>query len=352
MAYTTEQQRADALSYLESGLTEFDSVIKEKTYPDIVIGNFVSMPALPDYAVEKYASTVINGRGSLNDGLIGDKTSSLVTVDAEIDGKGVKVATWAKSVQWNVVELAKASRLGVQLDTAKMNVLNHNAQQTIQKVGFVGHTEDDNITGLLTSATLSVFNESTGKSIAEMTTEEAINFFAGLLTQYYARTGGNMFPNTIAIDGFDLMSLTAKVAGISANGVPINALAVVKESLANVAGYNIDILAIPSMYGRNVADQGKSRALVYTNTDDVVRLAVYQPTSLGIEAQGLLTYQSGLIAAFSSVQFKEPELALYVDYKSSPIPSITPKPNADVVAPATMSATIPTEAKTTNKKTK
>lgn len=303
-----------ALDVVAQSLEEYDSVIPQKQYPEIVIGDFLDIKAITDKGVAKNIYGVLDARGGLTDGIIGSKTTSLVTTDVSLEMAESKIVSWAKSTQWTLQELAEAQRLDINLDTTKLDVLLRNAHQTIQRNGFLGH-EVEGLEGLLNSSRVSLSSVTTTKSVAEMTPEEALAFFTELFLAGLEQTGGASMPSDLAIDSFDLARLGAKGAGFrSGDGMSVSTLSVLQDQLSTMAGHAVNIRAIPNKYAQDVKSKGKNRAVIYTRDPSVIEYPVMMPETINPQPFNLIAVQAGLYCRFGSVDVKDPEMVAYVDY--------------------------------------
>lgn len=307
-----------ALDVLEQGLAEFDGKIEEKTFPGIVIGDFVDIKAISDKGLQENIYGVLDARGGLEDGIIGSKTTSLVTTDVNVTMDKSRLVSWAKSTQWTIEELAQAARLGLSLDTTKMDVMLLNAHQTIQRNGFLGH-KVEGLTGLLNSADVEVETGVTAtKPVKEMTPSEALDFFTALFIAGLERTGGQLMPSDLAIDSFDLAYLTAKSAGYrNDDGKFISTLSVLQDQLSTVAGHTVNVRGIPNKYAQGVTKAGQNRAVIYTRDASLLEYPVMMPETIAPEKFNLIAFQAGMYCRFGSVDIKDPSMIAYVDYPGS-----------------------------------
>ena len=220
---------------------------------------------------------------------------------------------WAKSVTWTTPELEQGKLLGLALDTAKIMALNKNAQQTLQKVAFLGHAKDSRLTGLLNNKSVEVYNikgTAANTKVQAMDFDKTVAFFKEIFLQGMEKTKRIEAPNTFAIDSLDL----AHLALTQRNNTDTTALEFLTKSLSAAAGREVAIKALPSNFGTRVTS-GKTRAMVYVNSKEHVIFDIpMSPTVLAAQQKGLLAYESGLRMAFGGVTFMEPDSALYVDY--------------------------------------
>lgn len=306
---------------LENALTEFDNNFENKEYPTFVLPEFVPIESIGGYGGRYSQYGQLDGRGSLDDGLIGDTTSSTETVDVNVELIESPIKTWAKSTQWNIQALYEAQEAGLPLDTWKLENLRNNAMQTLQKVGFKGHARDNRIQGLLNNTAIEAASVTPTKALDEMTSEELRIFFVSLFKSAYERSGANLVPDTLAIDAGDLMTLRT-VGGsniITTDGGYVSALNQIEAALSDIAGRAVSIRGIPNNYAVGAGVGGKSRAVVYSNESDILRMNVpVMPENLGeIIRKNVLTFESTMYMRFGGVDIRQPELVSYVDYDST-----------------------------------
>lgn len=301
------------LTYVQNGLTAISKEISETKYPEIVFPQFVYVDQQAAVGVTEKLHYGADEHGSLDDGLITTGTSTLDQVEVGFTPTRSYIVPWAKSVTWSTPELEQGKLLGLALDTAKIMALNKNAQQTLQKVAFLGHAKDTRLTGLLNNKSVEVYNikgTAQNSKVQAMDFDKAVVFFKEIFLQGMEKTKRIEAPNTFAIDSLDL----AHLALTQRNNTDTTALEFLSKSLSAAAGREVAIKALPSNFGTRVTS-GKTRAMVYVNSKEHVIFDVpMSPTVLAAQQKGLLAYESGLRMAFGGVTFMEPDSALYVDY--------------------------------------
>ena len=288
------------LTYVQNGLTAVSKEISETKYPEIVFPQFVYVDQQAAVGITEKLHYGADEHGSLDDGLITTGTSTLDQVEVGFTPTRSYIVPWAKSVTWTTPELEQGKLLGLALDTAKIMALNKNAQQTLQKVAFLGHAKDTRLTGLLNNKS----------KVQAMDFDKSVAFFKEMFLAGMEKTKRIEAPNTFAIDSLDL----AHLALTQRNNTDTTALEFLTKSLSAAAGREVAIKALPSNFGTRVTSS-KTRAMVYVNSKEHVIFDVpMSPTVLAAQQKGLLAYESGLRMAFGGVTFMEPNSALYVDY--------------------------------------
>lgn len=308
---------------IAEALTEADLTLQEREYPEINIREAIPVSDTLQKGLEHSKFGIVGVRGSLDDGLIGNRTTSLIEVGTEIEFKKAPAEDWAKMAEWNVVELEKAVHYGVTLDTARLSAVYQNALGTIQKAGYLGHKQSKDQEGLLTGADVEIVAPAVNKTINAMTADEAVTFILDAYDHAYAKSGYTVMPNKIGIDSRDLMLLMGKfstsvVVGI--DGMPFSALDKITAALRKASGddtFSVDFVKIPSNFAQKVKNATTSRLVVYSYNDAYVDMEVMMPELVSEISHGLMNFQAGYRARFTGARWKEPESAVYVDYPIS-----------------------------------
>lgn len=307
---------------LEEALTERDTQLQEKELPEIVINEALPIENQSDLFIEYVEYGVTSVHGSLDDGLIGNKTNSLKTIDSDIEMFRATWAHWGKAAVWTEAEAAKVAKLGIDAVRTKQDALFNNAMATVQYAGFLGHKQAKGQEGLLNSTTVTVTN-TVNKTIAAMTAQEVIDMVLGAYGAVWKRTGYRQAPTAIGFDAEDFMALMSKFdtggAIVGLDLLPLSALDKIMAALRKSSGnenLTVEFIKIPSSYARGIVS-GKTRMVVYTKDPDAVSMRVYAPEILPVRQRDLLTYESGYQAGFSGALWKQPLSATYVDYNTS-----------------------------------
>lgn len=310
-------------SVLVEKLTERDEQLQETVLPEINIGEALPIDESLDLA-DKYAEFgVVTVMGSVKDGIISGngKTNSLRTIDSDIEWKKAPVGNWAKAATWTSQEIRTVERLGQNLDTVKLDNLYANSMATLQFAGYLGHPNIKGQEGLLNGSGITLVNEA--KSIQEMTSAEAVSFILGLYNKAWARSGYRIAPTHIAMDAGDFMLLMQKFdptgSVVGADFLPISAMQRIMAALqqSNEGNpVNLTFVKIPSNYAVGVK-AGKTRLAVYVKDPLYIEMRVHMPELLPVRQRDLLTWEAGYESAFGGAMWKQPQSALYADYKTS-----------------------------------
>ena len=305
---------ADFEEVLQEALTERDMELQEKELPEINIGEALPVKEGLDFSLDYVDFGVSEVVGSVKDGIIGNKTNSLKTIDSDIEWLKAPVGQWAKAATWTQQELEKIARLNINLQTKKQDDLYANALATIQYAGYVGHRGVKGQEGLLTGAKVQVVIDASGKTIAEMTSDEFVKLVLDAYNVAWRKSSYRIQPTHIAMDASDFMLAMQKFDPnpivVGTDLLPIAAMDRIMAALRKASGnesFNITFVKVPSNYAVGIKS-GKTRLAIYT----------YEAELLAARQRDLLTYECGYRSAFGGAMWKQPQSAVYVDYKSSP----------------------------------
>ena len=307
---------------LEQSLTERDTQLQETELPEIMIADALPIDFSLDLALEYVEFGVVDVAGSVRDGLVGNKTNSLKTLDADISYQKATVATWAKAATWTELEVKKIDRIGLDVVKAKQDALYANAMATIQYAGFLGHQDARGQEGLLNGTGVPHGTDS-AKTIAAMTAQEFIDFVLAAYNKAWAASGYRIQPTHIAMDAADFMVAMSKFdtggAVVGLDLLPVSAMDKIMAALRKTSGndnFTVTFVKVPSNYARGIVTN-KTRLAVYTSDANYIEMKVHTPEVLAVRQRDLLTYESGYMTGFSGALWKQPQSAVYVDYAVS-----------------------------------
>lgn len=308
----------EILSQLASAAASFNEGFKEREYPEVQLANFVPITQQGDESIDALDYGEIDGTQDLENGLIDENTTSLQTEDLNITAKKGIYLSWAKSAVYTSEAVARAKRLDIELDTAKLSNLERVALLTMQKTALVGHKKISGVQGFLTNANVKAKDLTAGTAISAMTGAEARAFFLSLIEFGYEQNGGLLIPNTIAIDSKDLMALASKYDNsIGAVNGGINALTAIKEALSQSTGVDVNIVGIPLGFAQDLGGKGKNRAVVYTKSEDVLSTDwALSPTAMQPFQRSVLSWEIAVKAKFTGTLIRQLDKVAYVNYKA------------------------------------
>ena len=308
----------EVLTQLATAAASFNEGFKEREYPEVQLANFVPITQKGDESIDALDYGEIEGTQDLENGLIDENTTSLETEDLNIIAKKGIYLSWAKSAVYTSEAVARAKRLEIELDTAKLSNLERVALLTMQKTALVGHTKLPAVQGLLNNTSVKAKDLTAGAAISAMTGAEARSFFLSLIEFGYEQNGGLLIPNTIAIDSKDLMALASKYDNsIGAVNGGINALMAIKEALSQSTGIDVNIVGIPLGFAQDLGGKGKNRAVVYTKSEDVLSTDwALSPTAMQPFQRSVLSWEIAVKAKFTGTLIRQLDKVAYVNYKA------------------------------------
>lgn len=310
-------------SVLAEALGERDQQLQETVLPEINIGEALPIDESLQFGLEFVDFGVVDVVGSIKDGIIGNKTNSLKTIDSDITWYKAPVAQWAKAATWTQQEIEKIERLGIDVVRTKQDNLYANAEATLQYVGYLGHADVKGQEGLLTGSQVQLITDTSGKTIGQMTPDEFVAFVLANYTAAWAKSGYRIQPTHIAMDAEDFMIAMGKFgdgAVVGLDLLPVSAMDKIMASLRKASGnenFNVTFVKVPSNYAQGIAT-GKTRMAIYVYDAQYVEMKVRMPELLPVRQRDLMTYESGYRSAFGGAMWKQPQSAIYVDYLSTP----------------------------------
>lgn len=308
----------DIVDLINETTTEFNNSFAPEMYPDIQIGDFMTITNVGNRKTSAKAYGEQTGTQNLDNGLVDENTTTLETEDINISAKKAPYLDWAKSVIYTRLGVERASALGIKLDTVKLENLRGVAFRSMQKVALVGHSKRKDVTGLLNNSSVEIENLTQRKKLSEMTGAEVRKWFINLFKVGYQRSNGILMPNTAAIDSMDLLTLSGMYDTSITNGDgTINVLDAVKRSLKEFTGQDVSIKGIPQGFASKVGTGGNARACVYTNAVDVISQDwALAPTAGSVFARSPLAFEVPVEAQYTGALISKMDRIVYVDYQS------------------------------------
>lgn len=307
---------------LEEALNERDAQLQEKTLPEINIGEAIPIIEGLEFGLDTEDYGVTNVIGSVKDGIIGNKTNSLVTIDTDIEWKKANVGTWGKAATWTLQELEKVAKLGITLGSKKQDDLYLNALATIQYAGYVGHQGVAGQVGLMNGSGIEIIKDASNKTLKDMTSTKAVEMILNVYDKAWAKSDYRIQPTHIAMDAVDFMVLVQKFETgstvVGADMLPIGAMDRIMAALRKASGndsFSVTFVKVPSKFARGIV-KGFNRLACYVYDEQYVAMKVHMPELLATRQRDLLTFECGYRSAFTGALWYEPDSATYLDYKA------------------------------------
>jgi hypothetical protein len=188
-------------------LTGIDAQITEQKFYSINIPDYVDIDEGKEPFRESiYRRNIFDVASDGYDGFMDSGSNDIKTarVGVEMEGETDYRHLWAKSIQWNFLDLEKLKRTGdFDLPTSLLSARKKNFDLLVQNIAFNGNVVDSKIHGLLDVDGITVNTTLLTKQIADMTSDE-LNVFAGkLLDLFYQNTNSTQMPNRFVIPSSD-----------------------------------------------------------------------------------------------------------------------------------------------------
>lgn len=308
----------EIIDLINETTTDFNNEFKPELYPDVRIGDFMTITNKGSRKTSEKAYGEISGTQDLDGGSIDENTTTLETEDVKIKAKKAPYYDWGKSVIYTKLGVERSAALGIELDTTKLEHLRGVAFRSMQKTALCGHAKRKDITGLLNNRSVEIEDITKGKPLDQMSGGEVRKWFINLFKLGFQQSGSIIMPNTIAIDSMDLLTLSGMYDKEITNGNgSINVLQAVKTALEEFAEQPIHFAGIPQNFAAQAGKNKSARAVVYTNTEDVI----YQdwalaPTADAVFQRSPVSYEVAIQAQYTGAIITQLDRILYIDYKS------------------------------------
>lgn len=244
----------------------------------------------------------------------GSNAQRLSQVDAQIEGILTPIKPWAKRLEYNLFELANASKSGNwSLIEAKERSRVKNWQLGIQKTAFLGLASDSTITGLLNNASV---NSNTAIITADISGLSAANFSTfvkSILAAYYSNSASTTLPNTFLMPTDDYLGLGVPVSSSFPNVSQLDYLTKTFKQMTGNENFEIKPLTYCQQEQNSLT---LNRYVLYVRDDEetmVMDLPVDYTTTVQDTINGF-EYQSVAYGQFTGCNIYRPKEVLYFDY--------------------------------------
>jgi len=290
-------------------------IVKEKFYEvpisdfiPVKVGNGAWMEQLLTWKEESQA-------GNFESGIINQATnnSRIARVDSSIEAIKTKIVSWAKSIQYNLIEIRSASKVG---NWSKIESLERSRKKNydlgIQEIAFLGIDSDSGVNGLLTNPNVNVNTSTITKSISSMTTTEFQDFLSKLLKDYSINSNSTVLPDTFIIPLTDWLGMGVA----SSPQFPIDTkIGYLERVFKQITGNDKAKMKYLSYCDSARNNLGKQRYVLYNSNEDVLGMDVPVPyTTTAIGSLNGFAFQNISYAQFTGVEVYRPLEMLYFDY--------------------------------------
>ena len=257
--------------------------------------------------------------GDFETGIIntGAGDSRLAEADAGVDSIKVSVKNWAKQISWSFFDLQMAARSGNwDLVSSKERSRKRNWDLGIQKIAFVGASDDANVKGLLTQSDVNANTTLITKLISSMTAAEFNTLVQGLVSAYRVNSRYTAMPTHFIIPETDYNGLVAPVS----ETYPMITKLTYLENAFKVATMNPNFKILPlasAAKAQNSAVTGlnKNRYTMLNYDEDSLRMDI--PVDYTNTMQNTIngfSFQNVGYGQFTGVKAYRPLEVLYFDW--------------------------------------
>ena len=250
----------------------------------------------------------------------GSGNGKLETVDTMIDNVKVKVKSWGKKINYNIIDLNTASKSGNwSLIESKEKSRIKNWQLGIQRIAFLGHKIDTGVLGLLTQTGVTANTTLIDKFLKDMTATEFTAVVGGILPAYNTNAQNTVMPDTFVIPTSDFLGL----------GVPysedypmISKLDYLTNMLKQATG-NPNFKVLPLAYGNKARNadvlgsgSGLNRYALYrSNDEESLRMDIpVDFTTTIFDTFNNFEYESVAYGQYTGCKAYRPREVLYFDH--------------------------------------
>lgn len=239
--------------------------------------------------------------------------------DVAIEGIKIPIIDWRKAVEYNLIELGKASKSGNwSIVEAKERSRFKNWQLGIQKVAFLGLISRQDVDGLLTQSDVTSNTTTITTFIKTMSTSQFGTLVENILSDYFSNSNNTAMPTHFVIPTSDFLGLGAPTTETYWNGTKLDWLLQTFRTLT--ANPNFKVL--PLAYAQKAinaevlgAGSGLNRYSLYRFDDESLRMdiPIDYTTTLTDTINGF-DYQSAAYAQFTGAKAYRPKEMLYFDH--------------------------------------
>jgi len=248
--------------------------------------------------------------GIMNTGI---DSSRMATADAGVDSLTIQVKNWAKAIGWSIFDLQHAAKSGNwDLVTAKEKARKKNWDLGIQKVAFLGLSDDSSVLGLLNQAGITNNTTRITKAISSMSTSELKTFTAGIYADYRDNCSRTAKPTHFVIPESDYNGLASQASP----DFPIKStLQLLQESFMEITG-NKQFKILPLAYGDSAySGLGVQRYALYNYEEESIRMDVpVDYTNTLANSLNNFNFQNVGYGQFTGVLAYRPAELLYFSY--------------------------------------
>lgn len=298
-------------------LTDVKAKVTEQVFYTVKPSDFMPVTVGENAFADELLTYKTFSLGSgFEEGIIdaGSNTSKVERAEARIEGVRVPTKFWSNRIDYNLIELAQASKAGNwSLIEAKETARITAWQLGIQKMSFLGLSSNSAVKGLLTQTDVTSNTTVITKKINTMTATEFQGLLGTLLSTYFANANSTVLPDTFIIPTDDYLGLVNSVD----ESFPLkDRLTRLEEALQKAtANPNFEIKQLAYAQSSN-NDLGVNRYVLYRRSDDKsirMDIPVDYTTTVTDTINGF-DYSSRAYGQFSGLNTYRPQEMIYFDY--------------------------------------
>lgn len=304
----------EARRYLEAALVKVEPEIirplaKYTWTRDLPSGNDL------DRTVEAIALTRIthgSGQGTSEVGgrsWIAKGANDLKGVDYDTTAEAIRVFTAGREAAWTGMELERAAKFGVKVDTERVEIINDIFQQEAQAVGYLGD-EGNGIKGLLNHTSVETITGSGLLAASKVDTAKLMQAFDNAMRAAEENAGDNVVPSMLLVCPADFVLLHSIKVDTGNTNVVSMIEYIEKYSYGAVSRGGMKVEKVKELKG--IGGSQKNRMLFYTPETQYLKYNVLPIWREKTYDKGL-QYCAAYVWRIAEVQLRHPETLLYVD---------------------------------------
>lgn len=237
----------------------------------------------------------------------------LASVDAQLDAIRVKNRTWAKELNWSIIDIAKAARTQVwDIVTQKEKSRRTNWDLGIQRTAFLG-SRDGQLEGLLNLSDVTVDTTLVPSAISAMTDAQFQAFCGGAVAAYLSNVNYTAMPDRLYIPQSDYVQL----ANATSVQFPIKSKLEYLKDAFKAATTNANFEIKPLAYLQAAQSEGKltkDRYVLMRYDEDVARFEIPVDYTVTVpNSMDGFTIRNVAYGQHSGVLDARPQEILYMD---------------------------------------
>lgn len=242
---------------------------------------------------------------------IGTKTTEIGNVSADFERKLNPTFLWAEGVQVNIIELAKAAKLGRNLDGTLLDALNMKKNVDTQNMVYLGDAANG-VKGLVNQTSVTAVVVANGASASPLwtskTDDEILQDLNTQLTAAWAATGYKIMPSRVGLPPAKFAYLISRKI---ANGSMSIAKFLSENSIAmSQNGRPLELVPMRELIGAGTA--GADRMMFYTKDRKNLRFPMSPTASTAVQYRDLFQ-RTIYYLRMGVVELLRPETVRYAD---------------------------------------